>query len=172
MMIKKNNNGFTLIEVMITIVILFIGILAMALMQIQAIKGNSTAFSRSSANAIALAFLEEFRRLPFGDASLNTGADLDAGRAPAGGSPTPANADNQYNPANLPALASMFTVSGTNIVDGFGNSFQIFWNVLPQNVQVGTTTYTPYVTIRLFMYWDSSFGKNSLIMTTVKRNNS
>lgn len=170
-MLKHDHSGFTLIEVMITIVILFVGILAMGLMQVQAIKGNGAAFSRTSANDIALTFLEELKRLPFDDTNLTAGADLDAGKAPAGGNPIPANADHQYVPATLPALSSMYTVNGNNIVDRTGQQFQIFWNVQTTPIVVGTNTYTPVCIIRLFMYWDTQMGRNSLSITTLKLNN-
>ncbi|MCF6245800.1 MAG: prepilin-type N-terminal cleavage/methylation domain-containing protein [Desulfobacula sp.] len=170
-MVFKNNDGFTIIEVMITIVILFVGILAMSLMQIGAIKGNSSAFSRSTANSIGLTFLEELKRLPFDSTSLTTGADLDAGKAPAGGTPNPALADHQYTAANLPSLANMFTVDGTQIIDNAGNRFTLFWNVVTSSITVGTDTFTPFGTIRLFMYWNTPAGQNSLNITMVKFNN-
>jgi len=170
-MFLTENRGFTLIEVMITIVILFVGILAMTLTQVRAIKGNSSAFSRTSANSIALTFLEELKRLPFDDTNLTAGTNLDAGKAPSGGSATPANADHQYIPANLPTLSNLYTVNGNNIIDSLGNQFQIFWNVKKTPITVGTNTYIPFCTIRLFMYWNTSMGTNSLSITTIKFNN-
>jgi len=170
-MFQIDKKGFTLIEVMITMVVLLIGILAMTLMQVQAIKGNSTAFSRTTANSIALTFLEELRRLPFDDTNLTAGTDLDAGKAPSGGNPVPANADHLYIPANLPVLASIYPVSGNNIVDDSGQEFQIFWNVTAPSITIGTKSYIPLCNIRLFMYWNSMMGMNSLSITTIKFNN-
>lgn len=170
-MLKTNNKGFTLIEVMITLVILSVGILAMSLMQAQAIKGNSSAFSRTNANAIAFTFLEELRRIPFDDSDLTAGTNLDAGKAPSGGNPLPTNADHQYNPANFPTLAGMYQVNGNNIIDNSGKEFQIFWNVTTTSITTGTNTYIPFCTIRLFMYWNTLMGVNSLSITTIKFNN-
>lgn len=169
-MVQPNNKGFTLVEVMITIVVLFIGILAMTMMQVQAIKGNNSAFSRTTANAIALTFLEELRRIPFNDANLTAGTDLDAGKAPSGGNPTPENADHLYNPANFPALSSMYATNNNNIVDDSGKEFLLFWNVTTTSIVVGTKTYTPFCTIRLFMYWNTMMGMNSLSITTIRFN--
>lgn len=172
MTIKNNNNGFTLIEVMITILVLVVGLSAMTVMQIQAMKGNQNAFSRSSANTIALSFLEEIKRLPFGDSNLTVGGgDLDAGKAPAGGSPSPSLSDHQYIPANFPALSSMFQVNGNQIVDDSGKVFDIFWNIIQTPISFGGTTNTPFCTLRLFMYWNTSTGTNSMIITTIKYNN-
>jgi len=170
-MARTNNKGFTLVEVMIAIVVLFVGILAMTKMQVLAIKGNNSAFSRTTANAIALTFLEELRRIPFDDDNLTAGNDLDAGKAPSGGNPVPANADHLYNPANFPALSSMYQVNNNNIVSDSGKEFQLFWNVTTNSIIVGTNTHTPFCTIRLFMYWNTMMGMNSLSITTIKFNN-
>jgi len=167
----EGNKGFTLIEVMITMLVLTIGLMGMAVMQVQAVKGNKTAFSRTSANAIGSTFLEELKRLPFDDSNLDAGADLDAGKAPVGGSPNPALADHQYIPANFPALLNVFQVNGSNIVDSTGVEFQIFWNVIKTPVTFGGASHTPFCTIRLFMYWNTQMGRNSLSITTIKFNN-
>ncbi len=166
-----NHSGFTLIEVMIAILILGIGISAMVAMQVQAIKGNQTAFYRTDANAVALSVLEELKRLPFDDPNLDPGADLDAGRAPSGGAPNPAAADHLYTPANFPALSGIFQVSGTDLITPTGKRYQLFWNVLKPSIVIGGDTFTPYCTIRLFVYWDAMMGTNSICMTTIKFNN-
>lgn len=167
----KQNNGFTLIEVMITMLVLTIGMSAMAVMQLQAMKGNKTAFSRTSANSIALTFLEELKRLPFDDTNLNAGNVLNAGEAPPGGTPTPALADHLYVPANFPAITNMFQVSGNDIIDSTGNQFQLFWNVDKTVINFGGKSFTPFCTLRLYMYWDTPKGLNSLSITTIKFNN-
>jgi len=169
----KNKNGFTLIEVMITMLVLSVGILAMTTMQITATNGSSSAFSRSRANSIALTFLEEIKRLPFDDTALagTAGANLDAGIAPAGGVPNPALAAHRFNAANFPFFANMYQASGTDIRDTTGKVFQIFWNVDKSPIAIGTDTYTPFCTIKLFVYWDTPLGLNHLVITTIKYNN-
>lgn len=173
MITLKNKGGFTLIEVMITMLVLSIGILAMTMMQIKATHGSSSAYSRSRANSIALTFLEELKRLPFDDANLtgSAGANLDAGIAPAGGAPTPASAAHVYTAANFPFLTNMFQTSGTDILDTTGKAYQIFWNVDRSPITIGTDTYTPFCTIRLFVYWNTPLGRNHAIFTAIKYNN-
>jgi type IV pilus assembly protein PilV len=173
MVIIKNKDGFTLIEVMITMFVLSIGILAVTMMQIKATNGSSSAQSRTRANSIALTFLEELKRLPFDDVNLtgSAGADLDAGIAPAGGAPTPADAAHVYTAANLPFLTNMYQTSGTDILDTTGKVFQIFWNVDRSPVTIGTSTYTPFCTIKLFVYWNTPLGRNHVIITAIKYNN-
>ena len=139
----KKNDGFTMIEVMITIVILMIGIMAMALMQIGAIQGNSAAFSRSNANAVALTVLEELKRVSFDSGNLTAGGNLDAGAVPAGGTPNLAAVDNTYSPAandDLDALDNFYVADGNFLVDRAGHRFQLFWNVANTTITVGGTT--------------------------------
>jgi len=71
---KKNNQaGFTLIEVMIAAVILAIGILAVAAMQVSAVNGNNTARSFSEATTLAQDSIERIIRLDFTDAWIQDG---------------------------------------------------------------------------------------------------
>jgi len=64
------NQGFTLIEVLIAMVILSVGILAIASMQIQALTGNSVANSSTIRVVSAQHKLEELISLPFDDPKL------------------------------------------------------------------------------------------------------
>ena len=67
----NNKNGFTLIEVMISIVILAIGVLAVAKMQISAMKGNSAASGFTEATSFAQNKMEELVNLAYDDPGLN-----------------------------------------------------------------------------------------------------
>ena len=61
------NNGFTLIEVMLTLVILSIGILAMARLQIAAIRGNALSQRMTTAASVAEGKIEQLKNAPFAD---------------------------------------------------------------------------------------------------------
>ena len=61
----KDAEGFTLLEVMITVVILAIGLLGLAGLQIVAIKGNSFGQQMSVASTLAQNQLEELRQIPY-----------------------------------------------------------------------------------------------------------
>lgn len=169
-----NERGFTLIEVMTAMAILSIGILAVANMQIQAIRGNGLANTMSGANAVAVSFLEELKRLEFDDALLadndNNGlAGLDDGT---GTPPTPSNADHEFVAADFPLFADSYALVGGVLVDNAGIKYQIFWNVdRSRPTWVPATSETPYCLIRLHVYWESGFGPHSLEKTTFKYNN-
>lgn len=72
MMMKKNRSqaGFTLIEVLIAILIFSIAILGVAVMQISAIDGNSTAIHLTGAANEGCDTLETLLPRPYTDASL------------------------------------------------------------------------------------------------------
>jgi type IV pilus assembly protein PilV len=61
------NHGFTLIEVMLTLVILSIGILAMARLQIAAIRGNGLSQRMTTAASVAEGKIEQLKNAPFAD---------------------------------------------------------------------------------------------------------
>jgi prepilin-type N-terminal cleavage/methylation domain-containing protein len=69
----SGEKGFTLVEVLIGLVILAIGILAIAGMQITSIRGSSFSNNLTQASVIAQERLEFLKSLPLTDASLNTG---------------------------------------------------------------------------------------------------
>ena len=57
--------GFTLIEMMITLVILSVGLMALAGLQVAAIKGNASAKRMTAATALADAKLEALKDTPY-----------------------------------------------------------------------------------------------------------
>lgn len=68
----KKQNGFSLLEVLIALVILAIGLLAVAQMQITAIKGNAFGSGMTSASSLAANTLERLMALPYNDGQLTT----------------------------------------------------------------------------------------------------
>ncbi len=66
----KNNNGFTLIEVMIAIVVLTIGLLGAAAMQLSSVNGNAHASNMTEATNLAMDQIENILSWDFNDARL------------------------------------------------------------------------------------------------------
>lgn len=62
-----NEKGFTLLEVIIAVSILTFGLLAVATMQITAIRGNNFAYIRTEATTLAQDMMEELIAMPFDD---------------------------------------------------------------------------------------------------------
>ena len=73
---KNREQGFTLIEVLVAIVILTVGLLAVGTMQISAIRGNFMSGNTSIALSLASEKMEDLLNKDFNHADLN---DSDSG---------------------------------------------------------------------------------------------
>ena len=65
--------GFTLIEVLFGLIILAVGLLAVAGMQIISIRGNHFGSNLTQATVLCQSKLEELKALPFFDPNLSSG---------------------------------------------------------------------------------------------------
>ena len=70
---RRAARGFTLIEVMITLTILAFGLLALAAMQLVALKQGSAGRHTSDGATIARSYLEQAARLPWADLTAVAG---------------------------------------------------------------------------------------------------
>jgi type IV pilus assembly protein PilV len=70
---KINENAFTLIEVLVGLIILAIGLLALAVMQISAIKGGYFSNNVTQATFLTQERLEYLKNLPYNDSKLSSG---------------------------------------------------------------------------------------------------
>ena len=75
----SNQNGFTLLELLIALTILTIGLLGLAGLHIAAIQGNVSGFKISTATAVAQERIEELKALDAADPALSAGAHADDG---------------------------------------------------------------------------------------------
>ena len=73
----SNQNGFTLLELLIALTILTIGLLGLAGLHIAAIQGNVSGFKISTATAVAQERIEELKALDETDPDLSAGAHAD-----------------------------------------------------------------------------------------------
>jgi len=72
----KNEAGFTIVEILIAIVILTVGLLAMANMHVLAMFVNSSARNVTESTALAQSRMEQLVRLPFDNAELAPTGDF------------------------------------------------------------------------------------------------
>lgn len=120
MMMKKNmrQNGFTLIEVLMAILLLTIGILGVGVMQNTSIRGNSTANTLTGAATWGGDTLETLMVRPY------THADL-----------TDDNTDGMAGIDNTNVAGSL--ADGGPVVQG---NFTVFWNIADNYPVFGTKT--------------------------------
>ncbi len=69
--------GFTLVELLIAVVLLAVGLLGLAQLQVTAIQANSHSEGLIAANALGQEILEELVARPMGDAIFETAVDED-----------------------------------------------------------------------------------------------
>ena len=67
----EREKGFTLLEVMISLVILSIGLLGLAALQLVAVKNNSFSSEMTYATMLAQQQAETLKSLPFSDSDLD-----------------------------------------------------------------------------------------------------
>lgn len=165
MLSVSNQKGLTLIEAMVTLVLLSVGMLGVAGMLTLAINGSTASYDRTSGNGVAMSVLESLKSLPFTDANLAlTGA-------PPGVLANDANA-RTFAVANFPAAAGTDGFApelragpaAGQVIDNSGRTFQLAWAV--QDNFVGGTLANKI--IRIYMTWNTPLGVNRLEMTTVK----
>jgi prepilin-type N-terminal cleavage/methylation domain-containing protein len=103
--------GFTLLEVMLTLVILAFGMLTLAIMQLQALRQGSQGRHTGDGMAIARSYLEQASRVPW--------SELDAAEA----------AGTWVAPAWAGAPAAQVTVDRPGLADSTEHSYTILWRV-------------------------------------------
>jgi len=72
-LLVKRSEGFTLLEVMIALVILAVGLLGLAALQLVAVKSNAFSSEMTYATMLAQQHAEVLKSLPFTDGNLTAG---------------------------------------------------------------------------------------------------
>lgn len=108
----SNTSGFTLLEVLIALVILAVGILGAASMQVSSMRGNSHAFDLTTAATLAADRMEILMALDYDDALLEDSMPVGA----------------------TTAAAINTALSDTSAIDAHEDAtapdrYEIFWNV-------------------------------------------
>ncbi|MDY0268508.1 type IV pilus modification PilV family protein [Trichloromonas sp.] len=134
----SDSSGFTLIEVLITLVIFAVGILGLALMQISAIKGNSVANRVTEAANIASNQIEQIFSWDYNDNRLEEDTN---------GIYTLTNGADQ--------------VADGHQLDAGGN-YDIIWNV-QENTPVADSK-----TVDVTVIWFDKGQSKELILSTIK----
>jgi len=141
-----NQQGFTLIEILIAITIFSIGILAVAVMQVSSIKGNSFANGLTEAVTLAQDKMEELMSLDYGDNDL-----LDVDLNGAAGLAETVNADDSIN------------ADGSNPGQGTNARYDVFWNI------ADNTPFAHTKTISVITTWTEEGRERRVTLNWVKQ---
>lgn len=132
-------DGFSLIEVLISLTILAVGLLGLALLQTTAVKGNEIANKSTVATELAQDTLERFRRVAW--ANVLSQADTAA-----------------FNATQTPIYASLPASAGDSVTVR-GTTYYRIWRVDP-NVATATLK-----TITVWCCWqDDRMGWHSVML--------
>ena len=144
--ISTDEQGFTLIEILIAITVFAIGILAVGKMQITAIQGNSRANHLTEAATIAQSKIEELISLNYNDPLLADG-DLD-------GTNQDSNDDGIDDGGNDFGLNdnTVGNADGSEQYQAGNLQYNIFWNIAPDEPTADTKI------VRVIVTWRSQGG--------------
>lgn len=156
-LIKDNQQGFTLIEIMIAITVFAIGILAVASMQISAIKGNSFASGMTEACTVAQDKTEEIMSLDYNDPKLNdtdgdgTNKDLNND-----------GVDDSGNDFGLNDTAAGSADGSAQYIGATSIQYNISWNIAVDIPVAGTKS------VRVIVTWIEKGMSKNVILNSVK----
>ena len=147
--IKENQKGFTLIEVLIAMTVFAIGILGVAAMQLSAIKGNSFASGMTEATTLAQDKMEELIMIAYNNPDLN---DIDGDgtgglRDPLPPLPAPPIPDPVAFPADYQLTSGPYT---------------LYWNVAVNVPGTGVKT------IGIIVTWVENGATKQVTINSVK----
>ena len=140
--IINEQKGFTIIEVLVAISILTVGLLAVASMQVSAIRGNHMSDNVTIAVALAEEKMEQLLNLDYGDTDLK---DSVTG-----------------NNANLSSILSIdHEESNIDETGAAGGHFRRIWNI------ADSTPITNNKTITVIVTWQNN--KHKVNISSIKR---
>ncbi|MEW6730001.1 MAG: prepilin-type N-terminal cleavage/methylation domain-containing protein [Acidobacteriota bacterium] len=179
---KSNERAFTLIETLVALLILAIGLLAIAQLFIAATYTNSFAYNESVAVKVAEDTLELLRGLPFSDARLSNGGTINAPVPYSLGSGTPApevaqcsvgssiHADRDhvlgvyFDPQQLggtgPIVSYIPKLADCSSTNFDRRQFEVRWQVIGYNPTVAATTSPTIIPDNAFNAYNDDFPFN------------
>ena len=160
----QNQNGFTLVEVLIALVLFSIGILAVSAMQITSIGGNTKARRYTEAVNLASIQMETLIALDFDDPLLDDDENADDGSDSGDGTSQDADNDGEDDSGNNYGLDD--TVGADDMV-AQGN-YTIFWNIANDYPLTSAAANNSVKTIRVIVTWEEGIGTKSVSLTNIK----
>lgn len=152
----RKEKGFSLLEVMVAITLLTFGILAVASMQVSAIRGNALSRDLTKASSLARGKVEELMLAGYNDPDLADGPDGDG-------------TNQDANDDGLDDDGGNFGLDDTAGADGndsetspSGITYRLFWNVAEDEPLDGAKT------IRVIVTWTERGAGKRVSMDFIK----
>ena len=139
---KSREQGFTLIEVLIAIVILTVGLLAVGTMQISAIRGNFMSGNTSTALSLASEKMEDLLNKDFNNAEL-----------------TDSNTGNNSTLSSITSVDNQQNISEEGVV-GASAFYRRIWNIADLSSPTRKN-------IMVIVTWDNN--KHHVSIASIKR---
>ena len=152
--IRKKQDGFTLIEILIAIAILAFGLLAVATMQVRAIKTNAIASGISQGLTLGQAKVEELMNLSYSHSDLD-----DDGGGVSNGTGQDADDDGVDDDGGNFGLDDTTDADGS---DANNSRYTIYWNIAVDEPEVSSKT------IRVIVTWTEKGRNKSIKLDFVK----
>jgi type IV pilus assembly protein PilV len=125
----KNNQGFTMLELLIAIAILAIGLLGLATLQTSSIQGNRDSKEMTTAVFLAEKKMEELKSSPFTASPINIGTTNDSNNPMNGSGASGGIYNRSWNVQTYMSSANMKQITVT-----------VAWNMAGKNHSVSLDT--------------------------------
>jgi prepilin-type N-terminal cleavage/methylation domain-containing protein len=153
---KLKQEGYTLVEILIAIAILAFGLMAVATMQIRAIKTNAIASGISQGLTLGQAKVEELMNLSYSHSDLN-----DDGGGVNNGTGQDADDDGVDDDGGNFGLDDTTTADGS---EANGSRYTIYWNIAVDEPVISSKT------IRVIVTWTEKVINKRIKLDFVKTN--
>jgi prepilin-type N-terminal cleavage/methylation domain-containing protein len=150
----NNNNGFTLIEVMIAIMVLVIGLLGAGAMQLSSVNGNANASHLTEATNLALEQIENILSWDFNDARLADNENVNFQRMGILG---------LIGPGNSSIGVNNDVADNSNVV----GDYTIYWDGTPR-MDPGNPALQVGIDLQVYVVWTEGARLKTVTMNFTK----
>ena len=163
-MFKGKDEGYTLVEVLIALGILGFGLLAVATMQVTAIRTNARARGLSQGVTLAQATVEKLINLPYNHALLNDTNDDGGSTTVQDSDQNGVDDDDEGSPVDGIANFGLNQTGGSADQSQTNGRYNIFWNVAVNQPRPKSKT------VRVIVTWTERKKGKRILLDFVRAN--
>ena len=163
-MVKGTDEGYTLVEVLIALGILGFGLLAVATMQVTAVRTNARARGLSQGVTLAQATVEKLINLPYNHALLNDTNDDGGSTTVQDSDQNGVDDDDEGSPVDGIANFGLNQTGGSADQSQTNGRYNIFWNVAVNQPRPKSKT------VRVIVTWTERKKGKRILLDFVRAN--